>query len=184
MGRILSILLFGLLLYNMMGYSVVYLLEDKYAVSTGNENFIERHEFSKDIVIKVPVSLPYQTTWDNPEPAEGKIQHEGEYYQMKSRQLINDTMYVHCEFDQNARDRFMSLVSHINDEVSGTASDSHKKSPSTILKSFLKEYMTSSRKHVFYVMEWSEKSIYTSTYKNLSPLKALLSIPSPPPDLV
>ncbi len=85
MGRILSILLLGLLLYNMMGYSVVYLLEDKYAVSTGNEGFIERQEYSKDIVIKVPVSLPYQTNWDNPEPAEGKIQHDGEYYQMKSQ---------------------------------------------------------------------------------------------------
>lgn len=167
-----------------MGYSVVYLLEDKYAVSAGNDDFIERHAFSKDIVIKVPVSLPYQTTWDNPEPAEGKIQHEGEYYQMKSRQLINDTMYVHCEFDQNARDRFMSLVSHINDEVSGNTSDTHKKSPSTVLKSFLKEYMISSKKHVFYVMEWSEKLIYTSRYKNLTPLRALLSIPSPPPDLV
>lgn len=167
-----------------MGYSVVYLLEDKYAVSTGNEGFIERQEYSKDIVIKVPVSLPYQTNWDNPEPAEGKIQHDGEYYQMKSRQLINDTMYVHCEFDQNARDRFMSLVSHINDEISGTASDSHKKSPSTVLKSFLKEYMTSSRKHVFYVMEWSEKSIYTSPDKSSALLKAFLSIPSPPPDRV
>jgi hypothetical protein len=168
----------------MMGYSVVYLLEDKYAVSAGNENFIERRAFSRDIVIKVPVSLPYQTNWDNPEPAEGKIQHEGEYYQMKSRQLMNDTMYVHCEYDQNARDRFMSLVSHINDEVSGITSDTEKKSPSTILKSFLKEYMTSSRKHVFYVLEWSEKPVYTASYQDKAPLRVLLSIPSPPPDLV
>lgn len=167
-----------------MGYSVVYLLEDKYAVSTGNEDYVERNPFSRDIVIKVPVSLPYQTNWDNPEPAEGKIQHEGEYYQMKSRQLINDTMYVHCEFDQNARDRFMNLVSRISDEVSGTNGDDHKQAPSTLLKSFLKEYMTSSRKHVFYLLEWSSPELYAiDAYRASSPV-AYLSIPSPPPDLV
>lgn len=166
-----------------MGYSVVYLFEEKYAISAGNEDYIERHPYSKDIVIKVPVSIPYQTNWDNPEPAEGKIQHGGEYYQMKSKQLINDTMYVHCEFDQNARDRFMTLVSHINDEIAGSNADTHKKLPSTILKSFLKDYMTSTRKHIFYVMEWSAPAAVVADQYHFTAQKSSLSIPSPPPDL-
>jgi len=168
-----------------MGYSVVYLLEERYTVSAENNDFIEKHSYSKDIVIKVPVSIPYQTSWDNPEPAEGKIEHEGEYYQMKTRQLINDTMYVHCEFDQNARDRFMTLVSHINDEVAGDNADSQKRSSSTILKSFLKDYMSSSRRYVFYLMEWSEQATNpVDRYHSSAALQAYLSIPSPPPDLV
>jgi len=168
----------------MIGYSVVYLLEEKYTVSAGNNDFIEKQISSKDILIKIPVSIPYQTSWDNPEPAEGKIEHEGEFYQMKTRQLINDTMYVHCEFDQNARDRFVTLASHINDEISGVTADSRKKSPSTLLKSFLKDYMSSSRKHVFYVMEWAEQVANPVDCNNSSSFQAFLSIPSPPPDLV
>lgn len=167
-----------------MGYSVVYLLEDKYTVSAGNNDFIEKQSSSKDILIKIPVSLPYQTSWDNAEQAEGKIEHEGEFYQMRTRQLINDTMYVHCEFDQNARDRFMTLVSNINDEVAGDNADSNKKSPSTLLKSFLKDYMSSGKKHVFYVMEWSEGINNPADRYHSFLLQAFLSIPSPPPDLV
>jgi hypothetical protein len=168
----------------MMGYSMVYLLEEKYVVSAGNSDLIEKQFSSNDIVIKVPVSLPYQTNWDYAEPAEGKIQHQGDYYQMKTRQLINDTMYVHCEFDQNARDRFMTLVSHINEEISGTTAGTHKKLPSTLLKSFLKDYMSYKRTHVFYLMEWSEQlACAADQYLFISP-GTFLSIPSPPPDLV
>lgn len=183
LGRLLSILLFGLLLYNMIGYSVVYLLEEKYTPSAEHNDFIEKNGSSNDIVIKIPVSLPYQSSWDNAEPAEGKIEHEGEYYQMKTRQLINDTMYVHCEFDQNARDRFMTLASDIHDEVTGNSADPQKKAPSTLLKSFLKDYMSSNKKHVFFVMEWAEQILNPAdNYSDLRVLQACLSTLSPPPD--
>lgn len=183
MVKILSFLLFGLLLYNMMGYSVVYLLEEKRTVSAANQEYIETQPYSRDIVIKIPVSLPYQTSWANPETAEGKIRHLGEYYQMKTKQLINDTMYVHCEFDQNARDRFMALVSHIN-EITGTDSDRHKQSPSTIFKSLLKEYMSSTRKHVFFLMEICVVPAGAADQYNCNFIDTYPSIPSPPPDQV
>jgi len=169
-----------------MGYSVVYLMEEKYTVSAKNNDFIEKHASanSNDILIKIPVSIPYQTSWDNAEPAEGKIEHEGNYYQMKTRQLINDTMYVHCEFDQSARDRFITLASNINDEVAGDLAGPQKKSPSKLLKSFLKDYMSSNRIHTFYVMEWAEQKINPADHYHVTPVHPFLSIQAPPPDLV
>ena len=164
----------------MVGYSIAYLLEEKNSI--GNANYIERHPYSKDIVLKLPVDVPYQTSWDAPEPAEGKIEHEGEFYQMVSRQLINDTMYVHCEYDQNSRERFMDLVSNINDQVTGNTAESQKETPSTVLKSFLKEYMTTQKKHVFYVLEWSCNEVAYPAPANIL-LESHLSIPSPPPNL-
>ena len=164
----------------MVGYSIAYLLEEKNSI--GNAKYVARHPYSKDIVLKLPVDVPYQTSWDVPEPAEGKIEHEGEFYQMVSRQLINDTMYVHCEYDQNSRERFMDLVSNINDQVTGNTADSQKDAPSTVLKSFLKEYMTTQKRHVFYVLEWSCNQVaYTAPKRIL--LESHLSIPSPPPNL-
>eukprot|EP01031_Cornospumella_fuschlensis_P019153 gene19153-23464_t len=170
------ILLLGLLLYNMVGYSIAYLLEEKNSI--GDAHYVERHPYSKDIVLKLPVDVPYQTNWDAPEPTEGKIEHEGEFYQMVSRQLINDTMYVHCEYDQNSRERFMDLVSNINDQVTGNTAESQKEAPSTVLKSFLKEYMMTQKKHVFYVFEWSCKEVAYPAPTNIL-LESHPSISSP-----
>lgn len=183
MTRILSILLFGLLLYNSVGYSVVYLCESKNTVSSEKQNFIETDAYSQDIVIKIPVSLPYQTNWKSPETTEGMIQHNGNYYQMKTRQLINDTLYVHCEFDQNARERFSSLVSNMLNEISGIHSDTHKRPHATILKKFVKEYMTSEKRHIFYLLEWSENSQLIKDKYNFHSSKTHLRIQSPPPEL-
>ncbi|MGG7661046.1 hypothetical protein [Dyadobacter sp. BHUBP1] len=184
MRRIISILLLGLLLYNMVGYSIVYLSEERHTISAAGKDLVEQAAGSADIVIKVPVAVPYQTNWDAPEPVQGQIEHEGQFYQMKSQQLINDTLYVHCEFDQTARDRFSDLASKINDQVTGHATGSQSDAHSTILKNFLKEYMTAGRQYVFYVLEW-EPSKHLALQ---SPVRSILperyySIPSPPPDL-
>jgi len=166
----------------MLGFSVAYLIEEKYNSSSANEEYVSSQPFSKDIVIKIPVPVPYQIDWDAPESAEGKIRHQGEYYKMKTRQLINDTMYVHCEYDQNARDRFMSLVSQIND-VAGIDKHSDKRSHSITLKNFLKEYMSSNKKHVFYLIEFCLAHSFVSDQCGFISKIAYLSIPSPPPDL-
>nr|WP_295932383.1 hypothetical protein [uncultured Dyadobacter sp.] len=183
MRRIISILLLGLLLYNMVGYSIVFLSEERYTVSDRGRDLIEQTAGSADIVIKVPVAVPYQNNWDAPEPVQGQIEHEGQFYQMKSRQLINDTLYVQCAFDQNARDRFSDLVSKINDQVTGHSTNPEKGQHSGILKHFLKEYMTAGRKHSFYVLEWepARKPFYSFVLSVLS--ENHYAIPSPPPDL-
>ena len=178
MGRFLSLLLFGLLLYNMMGYSVLYLWEEQYVPHATGPEHIEHTAFSRDIVVKVPVSLPYQTSWSVPEPSEGKIRHDGEYYQIRTKQLMNDTLYVYCEYDQNARDRYMELVDHIQDETESPAPKSHAK----LLKSFLKEFMSSPQKHVFFVMEWIETTPSATDQYDCPVSETWLHSSTPPPD--
>ena len=164
----------------MMGFSVAYLLEEQYSLSGAPEGTVEKSLYSSDIVIKVPISLPYQTSYGFPEPVEGDILHEGEPYQMQTRQLINDTLYIHCEFDQNARDRFASLVSRIQDEV--TADHPSKKSTSTILKNFLKEFLALARSHVFYLLEWIPARSKVADQYRMAVAGHCGNIPSPPPD--
>jgi hypothetical protein len=180
--RILSILLLGLLLYNMVGYSIVYLTEQRYEVGAAGKRFVETAA-SGEIVLKIPVAVPYQTDWDAPEPAEGQIEHEGKFYQMKSRQLLSDTLYVLCEYDQGARERFSDLVSKINDQVTGQASDTQKGSHATVLKHFLKEYMSQGRKHTFYLLEWAPARAVAFEAPQFIAAENLHSVPSPPPDL-
>lgn len=178
MSRIISFLLLGLLLYNMMGYSVVYLLEEKYVSTAAHPQYIEQNSFSKDIVVKVPVSLPYQVSWSHPEPSEGKIEHNGEYYQIRTKQLVNDTMYVYCEFDQNARDRFTALADHIQEEMAVP----QQKSPSKLLKNLMKEFMASHKKHVFFVLEWIETTPSATDQYSAPVSQTDLNATAPPPD--
>ena len=181
MRRILSILLVVLLLYNMIGYSVVYMFEDRNMVGNHAKDLVEQQAGSENITIKVPVAVPYQNNWDAPEPVEGKLEFDGQFYQMKSRQLVNDTLYVKCEFDQNARDRFMELVAKINDQVT-SHSKSEKQVPSSVLKSFLKEYMSPDRRYTFYLLEWVD-SIQSHMPQSNAPLpEQYQTIPSPPPN--
>lgn len=166
----------------MVGYSIVYLLEEKHSIGNGGISTIESKPGSEDIIIKIPVSVPYQTSQDKPEPAEGKIRHEGRFYQLISQQMVNDTLYLHAQFDQNARDQFMNLVSKINDQVTGNATDNQKQSHATVLKSFLKEYMTSNKKHTFYLLEWLTSTQYSAPFVAIL-VESELSIPSAPPNL-
>lgn len=167
----------------MVGYSIVYLSEERHVISNAGKDLVHQSVASENIIIKVPVSVPYQNNWDAPEPAEGQIEHEGRFYQMKSQQLINDTLYVQCEFDQHARDRFTDLVSKINDQVTGTAADSQENQHAHVLKNFLKEYMISGRKHTFYLLEWAEPNASGYTYLQSFLPERHSVIPSPPPNL-
>ncbi|WP_157488302.1 hypothetical protein [Dyadobacter crusticola] len=175
----MSLLLFGLLLYNTVGYSVVYLLEEAPVMVAGSRQAQE--DFTADIVIKLPVNLPYQNDWENAEPAEGKIRHNGQHYQMKTKQLIGDTIYVHCEFDQNARDRFTALVSRIQDEIAGARPQ--KGAHSVVLKSFLKDYLANKRKHIFYILEWIPADLQIADDYLVTTFGTLVDPLSPPPDL-
>jgi hypothetical protein len=180
--RLLSLLLFGLLLYNMVGYSVAYLLEEHQTLAVAPAGLIERSLYSDDIMIKMPVSLPYQVSWEHAEDIDGNILHEGKHYRMRSRQMINDTMYVHCEYDQNARDRFANLVSRIQDQI---ATNHHpKKSASTLLKHFLKEFLAGGRKQVFYLLEWVPAHLLPADQYHFAARSHTGNIPSPPPDQV
>jgi hypothetical protein len=168
----------------MIGYSIVYLSEGKQTISAMGKDFVQQSAGTDDIVIKVPVAVPYQNNWEAPQPIQGLIEHEGRFYQMKSQQLVNDTMIVHCDYDQSARDRFNDLALKINDQVTGNNTAPEKDAHSLILKNFLKEYMAQGRKHVFYVLEWSpaiEIAFPSMKYSVLPQLHT--AIPSPPPDL-
>lgn len=167
----------------MIGYSLVYLSEERLVVSETGKNYVAQSVGSADIVIKVPVAVPYQNDWDAPEPVTGQIEHEGQFYQMKSQQLINDTLYVQCAVDQNARDRFSELVSKINDQVTGQSADSPKGHHSQILKNFLKEYMSQDRKHTFYVLEWTAENHFSYPSISSSLPERHFQVPSPPPNL-
>ncbi|WP_162794057.1 hypothetical protein [Runella rosea] len=180
MKRLVSILLFSLLLYNMVGYSVVYWLGGNVALEAP-QNESEMPFRQEYITVKVPVSLPYQTNWTTPQPVQGKLQVGNEFYEMVEQIMLNDTLYITCKPDRDARANFFALAEHINKHIHDHATDGPKPSKS-MANQLLKEYVSFQQLHVFYVVEWLSDA--APLQKNtLSLLFRAHCVVSPPPEL-
>ena len=163
----------------MIGFSVAYLLES-YSVGQAQTGIVEKSRYSSDLVIKVPVSLPYFTGDETAEISEGRILHDGEPYLIRTRQMINDTIYIHCEYDQNARDRFADL----GEQVKYLADLNHhpKRSSSSLLKQFLKDFLAVTKGHLYLILEWIPSQGQVFDRYQATIYSADGGIPSPPPD--
>ncbi len=180
MKRLVSILLLSLLLYNMVGYSVVYWFGGNVALEAQKDE-LESTLKEEFITVKVPVSLPYQTNWTAPQPVQGKLQVGSEFYEMIEQIMLNDTIYITCKPDRDARANFYALADHINKHINDNANDGPKPSKSIVIQ-LLKEYVSFQRVHTFFLLE---------ILSDVTPLKhspfILLSrafgVFSPPPEL-
>lgn len=157
-----------------MGFSVYSIMELKNADS---ESFSQN---SKEITLKVPVSLPYLSDWQSPEESSGELLHEADYYNIVSKQIVNDTLYVKCHFNENARDRFWNLVSTFDDHIK-SSQDTQKGHSNFLLKNLLKEYMANGRKHTFFVLEWLSPAVYQNYASSFTEIPQN-DLPAPPPD--
>ncbi len=170
MKKILSILLFFILLYQAGGFALQYLapMESEAIPMDGN---------AETMVVKIPISLPYQTDWEAPREAEGELRKGDEFYQMVDQKMENDTLYTTIVADQNARDRFFDLANQVSEHLS----DQPEKAPakSKLIQSLVKEYCSSKDVWFFYIVEWPGKSILTD-HPVLAPISFSGALDSPP----
>lgn len=179
MKKLFSILLCGLLLYNVMGFPLVYWIGEYLSTGAGNAFPAESLPAEDTFVLKIPVMVPYQTDWQVAEPAEGRLRRGNEFYQIVEQQLLSDTLYVKCKLDPTARERYFDLVDQVDKHVKGGMTGSKNKT-SQLLKNFLKDYLTFNRKHLFFLIDWiSPAHIFGDFHLYLSTF--FLRIASPPP---
>ena len=152
MKKILSIWLFFILLYQAGGFALQYL-------ALADSESISLDENSETMVVKIPISLPYQTNWETPREAEGELRQGDEFYQMVEQKMENDTLYTTIVADQNARDRFFDLANQVSEHLT----DQPEKAPakSKLIQTLVKEYCASKDVWFFYILEWPVKSFAT-----------------------
>ena len=75
--------------------------------------------------------------------------------------------------------RSPDVASHINEHVADKAGDFSKKSSSQLLKNFLKEYMSSDKKHIVFVIDWVQPR--QNTIHLFTPETRSVDTQSPPP---
>lgn len=144
MKKIAAILLLGTLLFNWFGYQLLtdylqYRSDKKLEAKLDDNDYDEAHL----IELKVPVSLPYQTNWDDFERYNGEIEIDGVHYKYVKRKVYNDSLILLCLPNEskmqieNARENFFKLVNDLQSTKSQKNSEKHH---SLAFKNLLSEY--------------------------------------------
>ncbi len=104
MKRCISLTLIGLLLFNMMGfYGILEALRYSNKVSLLSKLDAERYDAAQTQLIKVPFSLPYSVDQTDYQRVNGDFQHLGNHYRLVKQRVANDTLYIVCILDRQAK---------------------------------------------------------------------------------
>lgn len=121
-----AILLLVIHLFNAGGYRLVFDHMEEAAGERMISRIDRQHYNDQDLLeIRVPVNLPYQTSWSDFERYDGEITLQGVHYNYVKRKLHNDTLILLCLPNTektkvfNARETFFSLVNDLQQEQSG-----------------------------------------------------------------
>ncbi|MEO6637366.1 MAG: hypothetical protein ABIN25_03750 [Ginsengibacter sp.] len=97
MKKLTAILLVTIFAFNMFGYRfVVDYMQHKSDIRLVTQIDNNNYDQSQLIELKLPVHLPYQTSWASYERYDGEIEISGKLYKYVERKLSNDTLYLKC----------------------------------------------------------------------------------------
>ena len=97
MRKFTSAILICILFFNWFGYRFVAdYLQQKY--DTQLEARLDKNHYNEAelIELKIPIHLPYQTTWAEFERYDGEVQLNGILYKYVKRKVTNDTLVLLC----------------------------------------------------------------------------------------
>ncbi|MEO6452704.1 MAG: hypothetical protein ABIN97_01465 [Ginsengibacter sp.] len=144
MRKITSATLIFIMLFNLFGYRFVV----DY-IQVKNDDNLEarlddsRFDESQLIELKVPIHLPYQTTWSDFERYDGEVELDGVLYKYVKRKVINDTLVLLCIPNhqkmnlQTAKDEFFKNTTDLAQNKDSKKSDNSK---SGAFKKLMSEY--------------------------------------------
>jgi hypothetical protein len=174
-----SIVLLLALLFNIAGYNLLFLAL-KYQARTELIEHLDANTYTADrtIIIKIPLSIPYQTDWTAYERVDGDFEHQGEFYRLVKQKLHHDTLYVVCIKDHKQKQLTSAMgdFTKLVNDLPGTSTTLK------LLGSFQKEYRFSSAIELFaHQSGWFRKINYPVATA-FSPLYNEQELVAPPPE--
>ena len=137
MKRLLAIGLLLLMVFNTVGYKLVFYWQE-HLLAERMENRLDGMQntepgAAETITVKIPINLPYQTNWKDFERVDGEMTYKGTTYKYFKRKIYNDSLILVCvKFAeknklQNASDDYFKKVNDL-------AADATKKQMAKQLK--------------------------------------------------
>lgn len=120
MKKLAAILLLTLFFFNLAGYRIWFYYAQQ-AADIQLEASLDKEEYNEAelITIKVPLSLPYQTNWNDFERVDGEINLDGIIYKYVKRKVSNGELILMCLPDhqkmhlQTAKDSFFKFANDL-----------------------------------------------------------------------
>ncbi len=135
---------------------------------------------TENLIIKIPISLPYTDQINIPKDTEGLMEKNGQFYTAISKYLDKDTLYVSYHENKGAREIFDLLTDHINGELNNdfpvNKNNTHLNLSLKILAitGFDQNYQT--------WLNVNNYSCFASVFLMPAYLKVKLPNPTPPPE--
>lgn len=173
MKKLIAIGLLCLFTYHLMRNQVA-----EWAVLHCHNHTLPQHPGGQQVVIKLPVSLPYTAEWQS-DGNHQLIRNQNEFYNIVEQRYENDTLYTVLQSNQAARDQFFALADMVQQE---TEAPSPVSGLLKLLKSLSDYYFPTSWqavKAVFYIGAVTQ----TTGYKSACYLSPVSSILTPPPQV-
>jgi hypothetical protein len=122
-----------LFLFNLFGYRLVVdfmqqKLNDQLEVRLDNNAYDE----SQLVELKIPINLPYQSSWSSYQRYNGEIEINGILYKYVKRKVSNDTLFLMCIANtkkmhlQTAKDDFFKISNDLAQNNNSKKSDNSK----------------------------------------------------------
>jgi hypothetical protein len=185
--QIASILLLGILAFNILGYRIYFNIAENKSTAIA-ENKIQNNDFDKQDLVTYKFSakqLPYYTNSKNFELANGEVDVNGTVMTYIKKRIYNDSIeYVclpntHKTEIRNARDEFFKLVNDLNNL---TQNKTPKKQNNNTVKPFSFEATTLSATTYYDNAIVLIKNEYNISNTSILP-NPYLAYSTPPPNL-
>ncbi|HWA33014.1 MAG TPA: hypothetical protein VG737_02740 [Cyclobacteriaceae bacterium] len=137
MRRALAIFFLGIILLNTAGYYLVF--EGWKWHNSIAWSFDENASNAQEVIIEIPVNVPYVAQVRDWEKADGQFEHNGESYRITKQKLTLDAVYIACVKDNEA-----SRINQQLEDFAQTFSDKpvDGKQNAKAFTGFIKEYVS------------------------------------------
>ena len=180
--KIITILLLGLHVFNIAGYTAVFnILQQKASVNIVNQLDKGAYSDAELMEVKIPFPLPYANNWKAYERCDGEFEWSGVMYNYVKRMLYNDTLYLLCIPNQEKM-----KIADAKNGYTGFANDVSNASPgkkslpfSSVAKNGVREYNAFPSYHLPAPLCVLVKKVYYIT--DIKPPMRFLPVPFQPP---
>ena len=174
MRKFLAVFFLSIILLNTAGYYLFF--EGLRYHSSITWSFDEDDSNGQEVIVKIPMNVPYFSQERDWEKAEGQFEYQGEIYRMVRQKLTLDAIYIGCVEDKEG-----NLIQQQLADFAKTFTDKEGDSKQSVksFQGFIKEYLSNTVAVKPSVPGWSSTLAYSIRHQLLVP-SFFASIVHPP----
>ena len=174
MRKALAIFFLFIFLLNTAGYYLVFEGWKYHNSITWSSE--ENASPSQELIIEVPMNVPYISQATDWEKADGQFEYKGDMYRIVKQRLTLDAVYIAC-----VKDNESNLIKQQLEDFAKSFTDKGDDSKQSVksFPGFIKEYISNTLSVKPSVAGWSLATAYTISSQSLAP-SFFVSIVHPP----